>query len=324
MREEICSQSSARLRIGTVVAFMIMLFIGTGPFAAYGKEADQKTFATPHEAIRALTAAVKTNDQSALIGIFGAEGQDLISSGDPVADERGREHFLRAYEEKNSIEQPDKDTAILHVGDKDYSFPIPLVRQDKLWYFDTPAGKEEILNRRIGKNELSTIEVLHAYTEAQREYAAEDRNGDCIQEFAQKFISTEGQRDGLYWPAAEGDEESPFGPFIARAAVEGYSEIMDDDEPEPFHGYLFKILVAQGEHAPGGAFNFVVNGHMILGYGLVAYPAKYGVSGIMTFIVNQEGTIYQKDLADRTPEAAEMTTFDPDDSWTQCKEETSE
>jgi len=307
-----------------MITFIIMLLIWTGAFAASGNETAQKTFATPQEAVKALIEAVKTNDQTALTAIFGKEGQDLISSGDPVADKRSRGRFLQAYEKKNRIEQPDKNTAILHIGDEGYSSPIPLVRQNKVWHFDTLAGKEEILNRRIGKNELSTIEVLHAYTQAQREYAAKDRNDDCIEEFAQKIISTEGQKDGLYWPTAEGEEESPFGPFIAKAAVEGYSSIMEDDEPEPFHGYLFKILTAQGEHAQGGAFDYVVNSHMVLGYGMVAYPAKYGASGIMTFIVNQEGTIYQKDLGDRTPEAAEMTTFDPDDSWTRCKEDAGE
>lgn len=322
MRRELYYKRPVWLRTWAVAAFMMLLILAK-PAAASTPATDQKTFASPQEAIQALTEAIKSDDQAALTAIFGPDAEDLISSGDPVADGRGRERFLHAFAEKNSIEQTDNDTAILHVGDKDYPFPIPLVRQDKTWFFDTPAGKEEILNRRIGKNELRTIAVLNAYTEAQREYAAKDRDGNCILEFAQKLISSDDKKDGLYWPTAEGDEESPFGPLIAKATKEGYAGKLDAEEPEPFHGYLFKILTAQGPHAKGGAFDYVVNGDMVLGYGLVAYPARYGASGIMTFIVNQEGIIYQKDLGDKTPEAANMTTFDPDDTWTRCKDEES-
>lgn len=306
------------------MAALIILFSEVGEAVAAGPAPNQKTFASPQQAVQALAEAAKNNDISKLTSIFGPQGEDLISSGDPVADRRGRERFAKAYADKNRIEQKDNNTAVLHVGNRDYPFPVPLRRQDKVWYFDTPAGKDEILNRRIGKNELRTIKVLHAYTEAQLEYAStRGRNGDCIGEFAQKLISSPGKKDGLYWPTDEGKEESPFGPLIARATAEGYAGNLDAEAPEPFHGYLFKILTAQGPHAKGGAFNYVVNGHMILGYGMVAYPAKYGASGIMTFIINQEGVIYEKDLGDKTPEAANMTTFAPDDTWMEYKEDPS-
>jgi hypothetical protein len=322
MRGVLYNKGSVWVCFGTVAAYFIMLFCLVDSAAAAGPAPNQKTFASPQQAAQALVDAVKNNNQAMLTAIFGPEGEDLISSGDPVADKRGRERFAKAYGEKNSLEQQDKDTVVLHVGNKDYPFPIPIARQNKSWFFDTPAGKDEILNRRIGKNELRTIQVLHAYTEAQREYScSRDHKGNCNGEFARKLISSKGKKDGLYWPTTEGKEESPFGPFIARASAEGYAGSLDSETPEPFHGYLFKILTAQGPHAEGGAFNYIVNGKMVLGYGMVAYPAKYGVSGVMTFIVNQKGIIYQKDLGDKTPEAANMTTFDPDDSWKQCKED---
>lgn len=309
------------LRIWAMAAFVV-LFSWGGLALAEGPAKTQKTFSSPQQAAQSLEQAVRNNDQTELTAIFGPGGEDLISSGDPVADKRGREHFAKAYAAKNSIEMQNQDTAVLHVGEKDYPFPIPIVRLDNSWYFDTQAGKDEILNRRIGKNELRTIKVLQAYTEAQREYASTKcRDGSCIGQFAQKLISSEGKKDGLYWPTTEGEPESPFGPLIARATAEGYSGNLDTDPPEPFHGYFFKILTGQGPHAQGGAFNYVVNGHMVLGYGMVAYPARYGVSGVMTFIVNQEGVIYQKDLGDKTSDAATMTTFDPDSTWMRVEED---
>lgn len=312
------------LRVYAIAAIVVLFGWSTQALAS-GPGKSQETFASPQQAAQALEHAVKNNDLKKLKAIFGPEGEELISSGDKVADKRGREHFAKAYAKKNSIELQDKDTAVLHVGEKDYPFPIPIVRQDKSWFFDTPAGKDEILNRRIGKNELRTIQVLHAYTEAQREYAcSKNSKGSCKGEFAQKLISSEGEKDGLYWPTADGEPESPFGPLIAKATAEGYAGTLEAETPEPFHGYLFKILTAQGPHAEGGAFNYVVNGRMILGYAMVAYPARYGVSGVMTFIVNQEGIIYQKDLGDKTPEAAKMTTFDPDDSWGRCDEDSNQ
>jgi hypothetical protein len=282
--------------------------------------AGQKSFASPQLAVAALVSAVQGGNDAELLAILGPGSEDLTSSGDEVADKNSRVRFLKAYEEKNSLTQEEKGHAVLLVGDKDYPFAIPIVQQGKIWLFDTQAGMDEILNRRIGRNELHTIEVMHAFTDAQREYACIKNNGDTS-EFAQNLASSEGKKDGLYWKAGEGEEESPFGPLIARAVEEGYEGRLDQPPPEAFHGYYFKILKGQGEHATGGAFDYVVDGKMILGFALAAYPAKYGTSGIMTFIVNQEGVIYEKDLGEDTETVAlAMTNFDPDDSWRKYEE----
>jgi hypothetical protein len=306
----------------SVLAILIaMLALAACPAVTEGP-VGQKSFVSPQQAVAALVAAVQENNDAELLVILGPGSEDLISSGDRVADQKGRARFLKAYEEKNSLEQEDKDRAVLLVGGKDYPFPIPIVQQGDAWLFDTQAGMEEILNRRIGRNELHTIEVMHAYTDAQREYACMKRKSGGP-EFAEKFASSEGKKDGLYWEAGQGEEKSPFGPLIARATEEGYAGGLDEDPPEPFHGYYFKILKAQGEHADDGAFDYVADGKMVLGFALVAYPAKHGASGIMTFIVNQEGVIFEKDLGEDTAKAAAaMTTFDPDDTWKMYKERT--
>ena len=303
------------------LAIIIAVVALTASPAMAGRPAGQKSFVSPQQAVDALVAAVQDNKEEELRAILGPGSEDLISSGDRVADLKGRTRFLKAYKEKNGLEQEDKGRAVLLVGGKDYPFPIPIVRRGDTWLFDTQAGMEEILNRRIGRNELHTIEVMRAYTDAQREYACMKPNGCCPQ-FAQKFASSEGKKDGLYWEAGEGEAESPFGPLIARATEEGYAGKLDQDPPESFHGYYFKILKAQGEHAKGGAFDYVADGKMVLGFALVAYPAKYGASGIMTFIVNQEGMIYEKDLREDTATVASaMTTFNPDDTWKIYKED---
>jgi hypothetical protein len=301
---------------GAMALFLLMLLSAVSPALA-GTAAGQKRFDSPQLAADALADAVRAEGNAELLVILGPASEDLVSSGDPVADRNGRERFLKAYQAKHEIDQgSDTGTAILLVGVKDYPFPIPIVRQDEFWFFDTPAGMEEILNRRIGRNELHTIEVMQAYTDAQREYACMRRNGGDPEEFAQKLASSEGRKDGLYWTTAPGEKESPFGPLIARAAEEGYSGGLDRDPPEPYRGYYFKILKGQGEHAGGGAFDYVADGRMVLGFGLVAFPAKYGASGIMTFVVNQEGVIYEKDLGKETAaQAAAMTLFDPDETW---------
>jgi len=309
-----------RLFPRALVILIAMVTLTASPAMA-GGPAGQKSFVSPQQAVAALVAAVRDNNDAELLAILGPGSEDLISSGDRVADQKGRTRFLKAYEEKKSLEQKGEGRAVLLVGGKDYPFPMPIVRQGDAWLFDTQAGMEEILNRRIGRNELHTIEVMRAYTDAQREYACMKPNG-CRPEFAQKFASSEGKKDGLYWEAGEGEAESPFGPLIARATEEGYTGGLDQDPPEPFHGYYFKILKAQGEHAKGGAFDYVADGKMVLGFALVAYPAKYGASGIMTFIVNQEGVIYEKDLGEDTAAAAAaITTFDPDDTWKIYKED---
>jgi hypothetical protein len=215
------------------------------------------------------------------------------------------------YDEKVKIEGTETGRAVFSLGNEDYPYPIPLVKKGQTWSFDTRGGKEELLNRRIGRNELEVIEIMHAYVDAQREYANTDWDGDGRSEFAQKVRSSEGKKDGLYWPAKEGEKLSPLGPLAAKAAKEGYSK-----ESTALHGYHFKIIKGQGKDAEGGAFDYLVNGKMILGFAMVAYPAKYGASGIMTFVVNQNGIVYQKDLGKNTARIAEaMKLYNPGKGW---------
>ena len=308
-----------RMSPGTLI-IAVTLVVFSLPARA-GEGAGQRSFSSPQQAVASLLEALKAENDGELLAILGPNADDLVYSGDDVADRNGRERFARAYAEKNRIEQKSPDRAVLIVGGKDYPFPIPIIRESNAWLFDTSAGREEILTRRIGRNELHTIEVMHEYVDAQREYACRKPNGEG--EFAQRFASTAGKKDGLYWPAEEGAEESPFGPLIAQATDEGYTGGLDEEPPEPFHGYLFKILKAQGPHADGGAFDYVVDGKMALGFAAVAYPARYGASGIMTFLVNQAGVIYEKDLGPDTDDiAARMTSFDPDDTWRKYVEST--
>lgn len=279
-------------------------------------KAKQKTYASPEEAVKALIDAMKAGDKAELSAVFGPGSDSVISSGDEVRDKEGREWFVRAYEEKFSLEKKGDDAVILQVGKDDWPLPIPIVKKGSAWSYDSKAGKEELLNRRIGRNELHTIDVLRTYVGAQREYAEKDRDGDGVYPYAQKFRSTAGKKDGLYWKTGEGEEASPFGPLAARSAQEGYTRKTNEEKPTPYYGYHFKILKTQGKHAPGGAYDYVVKGNMILGFGLVAYPAKYGSSGIMTFIVNQEGVVYQKDLGKGTAKTAgAMKRYDPDPTW---------
>lgn len=278
--------------------------------------AQQKTFATPETAVDALIAANRDNSTRELLAILGPDGAKLIRSGDPVADKRGRERFLAAYDEAHQLELDGQDKAILVVGKEEWPLPIPLVRQQAGWRFDTKAGMEEILNRRIGRNELSVIEVCRAYVAAQREYAATGPGPDGRPEYAQHFMSTDGQHNGLYWPVKPGEEESPLGPLIAQARAAGYAPGAPHTKPRPYYGYYFHILTRQGNSAPGGARNYVVDGHMTGGFALIAYPATYGDSGIMTFIVNQDGIVYQKKLGPATARIAQqITRYDPDVSW---------
>jgi hypothetical protein len=305
-------------------AGVLALLVGLVALSATARQppkvGGQLNFATPDEAVRALIAAVRNEDNGKLTAILGPQAEDLVNSGDPVADRNGRHWFLQAHSEKNYLEKESDHRVVLHIGADDYPFPIPLVKGDDDWFFDTMAGKEEILNRRIGRNELRIIEVLHAYAAAQRDYACRARQDGDVAQFAQRLISGAGKRDGLYWPAGEGEEESPFGPLIAMAGAAGYESTPSLGAAEPFHGYYFKVLTGQGEHATGGAFSYLVNGKMVLGFGLVAYPADYGSTGVKTFIVNQAGVIHEKDLGAGTGAAATLTTYDPDPTWRQVDE----
>jgi hypothetical protein len=289
-----------------------------GSVSAADTAAAQRSFASPQEAVEALAAAVGADDAAAqLVRVLGPHSADLVSSGDPVADTRGRERFLSSFGKANRIEMDGADRAVLIIGEKSWPFPIPIVRAGDGWRFDTEAGAEEILDRRVGRNELNAIEVSRATVDAQLEYASADRNGDGILEYASRFRSTPGRNDGLYWPAAADEPPSPMGPLMASAQAAGYwLEDTRGIQHEPYHGYYYRILLRQGPDAPGGAYEYVVKERMIGGFALVAFPAKYGASGIMTFVVNHDGVVYQKDLGPDTGTIAEaLSEFNPDPSW---------
>jgi Protein of unknown function (DUF2950) len=280
--------------------------------------ADEQTFALPQDAVNALVAAATNHDTNALQSIFGPEGQDLVSP-DVVQATDEYKMFVQHLAEKTQLLTNSDSNVTLEIGTNGWPFPIPLVKQDGRWLFDTAAGKAEILARRIGRDELGVVDVCNAYVEAQREYASEDRLGDGVLAFAQFLRSTPGTHDGLFWPAKPDEELSPLGPLVAQARVEGYHRAakMLNDERAPYHGYYFKILTRQGKHAPGGKYDYIINDRMIAGFALVAWPAEWGNTGVMTFIVNQQGKVYQKNLGPKTAKIAQgMTAFDPDDTWT--------
>jgi hypothetical protein len=299
-----------------IVASMMMAGFYQIGVAADIKQVKQKSFQSPEEAVKALFEALRAADMKELSAIFGPAGKEIISSGDEVADKAARERFVKAYEAMNKLEKETDKKVTLVVGNHDWPFPVPIVKKGETWIFDTAAGKEELLNRRIGRNELNTIQTCLAYVDAQREYALKDRDSDKLLEYAQKFRSTPGKKDGLYWQAKEGEEQSPLGDLVAKAVKEGYGSKKPGQGPQPYHGYYYRILKAQGKNARGGAYDYVVGGSMIGGFALVAYPAEYGSSGVMTFIVNHDGVVYQKDLGNETAKiASAMTKFDPDKTW---------
>jgi hypothetical protein len=297
------------------VVVIVFIFVGLKADAAV----KQKGFATPEDAAKAVVTAARNNDDKEMMSIFGPSSKDLIFSGDAVADKQRRERFLKAYDEKNSL-VAEKDEMVLVIGKNDWPFPIPLVKKGEVWFFDTDKGREEILNRRIGENELSTVQTVLAVIDAQREYAMKDIDGDGIPEYAQKFMSDAEKKNGLYWETKEGEEPSPLGELVADARAEGYAGKKSGDKPSPFHGYYYRVLKAQGKNAAGGAYDYVVKGEMIGGFAVVAYPAKYGNSGVITFIVNHDGVVYEKDLGKNTEQAANaIKKFDPDTTWKKVK-----
>jgi hypothetical protein len=299
------------LAIFTSLAAVLLLAAATSTAFA------QQDYKTPQDAIDALVASAKSGDEKAALVVLGQDGQDIISSGDKVSDDAVRARFVASYDAKHQVAMEGNSKAVLVIGDNDYPFPIPLHRnKNGTWSFDTDEGRIEVLARRIGHNELDAIQTSLAYVDAQNDYAAKDR-GAGIGAYAQRFISTEGKKDGLYWPTTQGEEESPLGPLFAAASAQGYHA---GQGRSPYHGYYYKILTKQGPAATGGAVDYVINGKMIGGFGLVAYPAEYRNSGVMTFIVNHDGTVFQKDLGPKTDQIAEaITAFNPDKGWTKVE-----
>lgn len=315
-----CHDKKSTLKFGLLA--LLFLFVTVFAFSSLSASAaavKQKGFGTPDDAAQAMVKELKANNRKELLAIFGPAGKGLAASGDPVADRADVEKFIEAYEESHSIKMRSPEVAILLVGSQDFPFPIPLVKEGDAWVFDTKTGREEIINRRIGRNELGSIEVLRAYVDAQREFFEMKSDEEAKREYAQKLFSSKGMHDGLYWEAREGDEESPMGPFVASAAEEGY--VRKANRRIPYHGYYYRILIRQGSHAAGGAKQYIVNGKMTEGFAMVAHPAKYGSSGIMTFMVNQDGTVYQKDLGKRTGAIVKtIKSFDPDVTWRPVQE----
>jgi len=276
----------------------------------------QKDFATPDAAVALLADAVKANDQKTLQEIFGKHGSSLLDSGDKSVDKKNRDDFIKAYEQSHHLVYVGETRAELQIGDNQWSLPIPLVSNKGRWKFDTTSGKEEIMYRRIGRNELATIQVCLAIVDAEREYASQDWDGDGLLKYAAKFVSAPGKKDGLYWESKEGEPLSPLGPLLAAAARDGYKKTSGKQPLENYHGYLYRILTSQGDAASGGSYDYSVNGKLIGGFAVVAYPAHYGSSGIMSFIINHDGVVYEKDLGKDTAKvASSLNTFNPDASW---------
>lgn len=293
------------------------------PFAqlADASQKNQRTFASPGEAAEALFEAANQEDTMSLSALFGPEGKDLVSTGDKVADGKERKRFVKDYEEKKQLVQETDQRAILVTGMEEHPFPIPIVRADGRWHFDVKAGKDELLNRRIGRNELNAIQACLAYVDAQREYAHRSQEKKGLMQYAQKFASSKGKKDGLYWKTNEGEEPSPLGPLVAKASREGYAGKKEGNKPISYLGYYYRILKRQGPNAAGGSYDYMVRGKMIGGFALVAYPSAYGVSGVMTFMVNHDGVVFEKDLGRETGKiAGAMKQFDPDQSWARVKQ----
>jgi hypothetical protein len=299
-------------RVCAAVLALVAMIASSG--AALAAEAKQKSFASPEEAVKELITAVKAHDTKALLVILGAGAKPILSSGDKVMDQAGRTRFAASYDQANKLEKSG-DKAVLVTGKDGWPFPIPIVKAADGWRFDTKAGKEEVLNRRIGRNELAVMQVAQAYVDAQREYYLRNPQGDKLLHYAQKFASAQGKKDGLYYPTKAGEKPSPLGPLVVGARAAGY-EKGKDGKPTAYHGYHYRILKAQGPDAPGGAYQYVAQGKMIGGHALVAWPATYGNSGVMTFIVNHDGVVYEKDLGPETAaEVKKITKFNPDKSW---------
>jgi Protein of unknown function (DUF2950) len=285
------------------------------PKAAAPKAAAQRTFATPEEAVKALVEAVRAGKVEDMVAVIGPKSRSWLFTGDTVADAADWKKFLAGYDAKNRIAKEGEAKAVLFIGD-DWPFPAPLVAKGGQWSFDAEAGREEVTNRRVGRNELDTIQTLLAMGDAQREYAALDADGNGFHDYAMRFRSSPGRKDGLYWETKEGEPPSPLGPLASKAVSEGYGAKLKSGKPVPYHGYYFRILTAQGKDAPGGAYDYKVGNKLFGGFAIVAWPASYGNSGVKTFLVNHDGVVWENDLGSGTAKAAEqMKLFNPDKTW---------
>jgi hypothetical protein len=309
-RSPIAETGINRLARGFVLILMVLIVSGLG----FAQQSGQKTFPSAEDASQALFAAAQRGDKSALLDILGPAGAPIVSSTDDVQDNNSREQFVAKYQQMHRLARQPDGTTTLYVGAENWPVPLPLVSKGGAWYFDAEAATKEILFRRIGKNEFAAMEVLNALIDAENDYYSESRDGKP-QQYAQKFGSDDGKHNGLYWKTSEGEPESPAGPLVAYATGEGYGK-KEAEGPSPFHGYYYRILTAQGKSVHGGARSYIVNGDMTGGFALLAYPADYRSSGVMTFIVGQDGVIYQKDLGPKTAElASAIKEYAPDKTW---------
>jgi hypothetical protein len=317
------------LRILAIIAAMLLAAPleaqtppdGTTARPAAARPVAPRAFSSPEEGFTALITALRAQDEPALLRILGTAGQRLVRSGDRVADRAARDTVAAAYAEKHEILTPAPGKAVLQVGADPWPLPIPMMHRGGAWRFDAGMAAQEIVTRRIGHNELDTIETLRAMADAQDDYARTAGRRGALQAYAPRFFSSPGQRDGLYWPNRDGEAESPLGPLAAAASAGGYGRGQRGDGPQPYHGYVFRILERQGPAAPGGAIGYIVDGRMIGGFAILAYPARYGSTGIKTFMISHDGVVWEQDLGpDTVQEAGAITTFDPGEGWVRVAE----
>jgi hypothetical protein len=298
------------------IAGLAMLLLAGFSGRSAAQQKGQKTFSSPEEASQALVAAAQKNDEKTMLEILGPDAQAVISSGDPIEDAENHTNFARKYQEMHRFVKEPDGSVILYIGAENWPAPIPLATKGTAWFFDTEAGKMEILFRRIGRNELSAIRICQELVAAQKEYYAAQNN-----QYAKQIFSDAGQHNGLYWKVSEGEPQSPIGPLVASAVAEGYSK-GQAGPPTPYRGYLFHMLTRQGKHAAGGAKNYIANGKMTEGFGFIAYPAEYHSSGVMTFVVSEDGIVYQKDLGKKTGSLGKaMQEYNPDPTWRKAEDE---
>ena len=303
-------------KIVTIASAWLLFLLSVGVWSSAAQEPGQKTFASPQEAGAALQAAVQSNGTADDIAVLGASAANLVSSGDEVQDNNNREMFLKRYQQMNRWAAESNGNETMYIGAENWPFPIPLKKNSAgQWYFDTKEGAQEILFRRIGKNEMQAIQVCEGLANAQQDYFQQLHDGSTVHQYAQRILSEEGKQNGLYWKVESGQPESPIGPLVAHATAQGYGAT--GGKPEPFHGYYYHTLKAQGPHARGGAKSYIVDGNMTGGFAFVAYPAEYRNSGVMTFLIDKNGVVFQKDLGPTTVEIGKaMTAYNPDKTWT--------